>query len=406
MIYLILYLLEVTVLAYSDKKRRNTFITPLNVMILPNTLALLVAIIYSYSNKNVPNFYFPSLIVWMSGMALFAVPSFYFSSICKRKDFKIKVGRWDDSYLLLCVVATICILISLYKLRSLSDTLDTYGTDEFSDEYQVRGIFAHLSVLLCAIFAYSVYKFDRHHLYTIFIILGALIGMYAIGTKSWIIAPLLIGYYGRLLSGKTSFNFKTVVLPVLLIFAIFFTSYFLILIMASTGELGVDFYQYIGEHFVNYLSGANLAFSLDYQKGILEPEMGDALIAPPLNILNVLFGDKYVNVINPIHWYLGDLGSNNVRTVFGAFLCYSHSIPIFIIISVSYSIFTHTIYLVSRYSKSLYMLMANCTCLTFLTYSFFDFTWVNLTPYELLFLFLFMNFALSGTKKSKLVVNS
>lgn len=403
MIYLILFLIEIAILAYSDMKRWKALITPLNVMILPNTVAVIIAVIYSYSNKHVPNFYFPSLVVWMAGMGLFALPSIYFSSLCRRDNFNVRKGRWDDSYKFLCVIATICILISLYKLRSLSDTLDTYGTDEFSDEYQVSGIFAHLSVLLCAIFAYSVYKFDKHHLYTIFIIIGALIGMYAIGTKSWIIAPLLIGYYGRLLTGKTKFSVKTVILPVLLIFAIFFMSYFLILVMASTAELSPEFYEYLGEHFINYLSGANLAFSLDYQRGIVEPEMADALIAPFLNIINMFTKEPYVNVINPVHWHLGDMGDNNVRTVFGAFLCYSHSIVIFVMISLSYSILTHTIYLMSRYSKSLFMLLANCTCLTFLTYSFFDFTWVNLTPYELLVLFLLMHIILHGVKDKRII---
>ena len=394
MFYLLIFLLEVVFLAYSEKKRWNSLVTPLNVMMLPNAVAVIIAIVYSFSNQYVPNFYLPSLIVWILGLFVFSLPSFYFSSLTQNDGFNIVLGPKDDHYKLLNVIATICILISFVKLRSLSGNLDKFGTDEFTDEYQTKGIFAHLSVVLCAIFAYSIYKFDKQHIYSLFIILGSLIGMFAVGTKSWIIAPLLIGYYCRLLTGKTELNVKTIVLPIIIIFGIFFLSYFLIMVIASTSEMSFDFMVYIIEHFIDYFSGANLAFSLDYQKGILEPEMGDALVAPFVNILHLFTNEPYVNVINPIYWDLGDLGENNVRTVFGAFLCYSHSYFVFVVMSLLYSIITYTIYVKSRNSRSLFMLMANCTCLAFLTFSFFDFTWVNLTPYEILAIFIILSILL------------
>lgn len=399
MFFLIIYLLEVFALSYSEKRRWHTLLTPLNVMMLPNTLAVIVAVLYSYSNKYVPNFYLPSLIVWIIGLAIFALPSFCFSAINKRNDFKIDVGSKDDSYKLLNIIASICIIISFLKLRSLSGSLENFGTDDFSEEYQTKGLFAHLSVIIGATFAYSIYKLDRHHLYSVIIIIGALIGMYAIGTKSWIIAPLLIGYYGRLITGKTKFNLKTVVLPILLIFGVFFLSYYLIIVIASNNEMSFDIVRFIVEHFIDYFSGANLAFSLDYQRGILEPEMGDALFAPFINIVNTFSNEPYVNVINPIYWDIGDLGENNVRTLFGTILCYSHSDLIFVMVTLSYSIITYIIYLKSRNSNSLFLLMANCTCLTFLTFSFFDFYWINLTPYEILVLFLLVHVFLYSSKR-------
>lgn len=394
MFYLLIFLLEVVFLAYSEKKRWNSLVTPLNMMMLPNAAAVIIAIVYSYSNRYVPNFYLPSLIVWIWGLFVFSLPSFYFSSLTQNDGFNIVIGPKDDHYKLLNIIATICILISFVKLRSLSGNLDKFGTDEFTDEYQTKGIFAHLSVVLCAIFAYSIYKFDKQHIYSLFIILGSLIGMFAVGTKSWIIAPLLIGYYCRLLTGKTELNVKTIVLPIIIIFGIFFLSYFFIMVMASTSEMSFEFMLFIFEHFIDYFSGANLAFSLDFQKGIVEPEMGDALIAPLINIINVFTNEPFINPINPVYWDLGDLGENNVRTVFGTFLCYSHSYFIFIVISLLYSIITYTIYVKSRNSRSLFMLMANCTCLAFLTFSFFDFTWVNLTPYEILAIFIILSILL------------
>ena len=398
MVYLIVFLVEVALLSYSEKKRWNTLITPLNVMILPNAVAVIIAIVYSYSNKYVPNFYLPSLIVWIVGMALFLVPSVCFSAIKKRGEFKIIVGNRDDSYKLLNVIATICIVLSFMKIGTLWESFDQFGTNDFAEEYQTRGLFAHLSIIICSIFAYSIYKLDKHHIYPAFIIVGSLVGMYAVGTKSWIIAPLLMGYYARLLTRKTAFTYKAVLLPFLLIFAIFFVSYFLLMVVASTSEFSFAFMQFIIEHFIDYFSGPNLAFSLDYQKGILEPEMSDALIAPIINILNLITKEPYINPINPVYWDIGDLGENNVRTVFGAFLCYSHSYFIFFVMTLLYGIITYAIYLKSRNSNSLFMLMVNCTCLAFLTFSFFDFTWVNLTPYEVLVLFFLMHLFFSPKK--------
>ncbi len=394
MFYLLIFLLEIVFLAYSEKKRWNSLVTPLNMMMLPNAVAVIIAIVYSFSNQYVPNFYLPSLIVWILGLFVFSLPSFYFSSLTQNGGFNIVIGPKDDHYKLLNIIATICILISFVKLRSLSSSLEQFGTDDFADEYQVKGLFAHMSVFICAIFAYSIYKLDRCHLYSIFVVIGSLIGMYAIGTKSWIVAPLLIGYYGRFLTGKTAFNFKNVALPGILIFGIFFLSYFLIMVIASTSEMSFDFMVFIIEHFIDYFSGANLAFSLDYQKGILEPEMGDALVAPFVNIVHLFTNEPYVNTINPIYWDIGDLGENNVRTVFGAFLCYSHSYFVFVVMSLLYSIITYTIYVKSRNSRSLFMLMANCTCLAFLTLSFFDFYWMNLTPYEILAIFIILSILL------------
>ena len=398
MLYLVIYLFEVLMLAYSEKKRWNTIITPLNVMMLPNTLAIIIAIVYSYSNQYVPNFYFPSLIVWIFGLAIFAIPSIFFSAINRRRELQIIVGNKDDFYKILNIIATICVFICFLKIGSLSNSLDQFGTDDFAGEYQTKGLFAHISTILCALFAYSVYKLDRNHLFSIIVIIGSLVGLYAVGTKSWIIAPLLIGYYGRLITGKTNFSFKNVILPLILIFGIFFLSYFLLMVVHSTSEMSFDFMKFIVEHFIDYFSGANLAFSLDYQKGIVEPQMGDALIAPLLNIVNLIFNEPYVNPINPVYWDIGDLGENNVRTVFGAFLCYSHSYFVFFIMSLSYSIITYGIYTKSRNSESLFMLMVNCTSLTFLTLSFFDFYWCNLTPYEILFLYLLMHICFSSSK--------
>lgn len=205
MLYLIVFLIEVYLVVLSEKRRWGNLLTPLTVLVLPYTVATIIAIIVSYSSSNIPDFYFPSLIIWILGIFLFWIPSHIISklSIHSKNPFSVKVSRNDDSYVLLTVIAFICIAVSMTKLSSLSSNIDMFGTDEFSEEYETTGFFNHLAVVLSAIFGYSIYKMDfKRHKISLIVVLLALVGMFAVGTKSWIILPFLIGYYARLLTGK------------------------------------------------------------------------------------------------------------------------------------------------------------------------------------------------------------
>ena len=254
-------------------------LTPLTVLVLPYTIATVIAIIVSYTSKEIPDFYFPSLIIWIFGIFLFWIPSHIISTVVnhKKQQFSVRIAKHDDSYVLLNVIAFICIAVSMTKLSSLSGSLDMFGTDEFSEEYETTGIFNHLAVVLSAIFGYSIYKMDlKEHKISIVIVLLSLVGMFAVGTKSWIILPFLIGYYARLLTGKTTLAFKTTLLPLLVIVGIFFLSYYLILILAGGNEMDSQVMTFLVNHFTNYLSGSSLSLSLDFQKGFLEPEMTES----------------------------------------------------------------------------------------------------------------------------------
>lgn len=398
MIYLLLFIFEVCFLAVIEKLQWGKWLTPLNVLSLPYTISVLVSIIYQKTTPNIPEFYYPSLMVWTLGLLLFEIPSAIHAKsvrkIFKRNTHSVSVSHTDDSYVLLRNIAFICIAVSLLKIKSLSGSIDTFGSGDFSSEYQSTGIFNHLSVLLGCIFSYAIYKCDLNHKSSVIIIIGALIGMYAIGTKSWIIAPLLIGYYARLLTGKTQFNLKTTILPVIIIFGIFFLSYYLSIIFARGKDFSNEFLSFIGNHFVIYFCGGALTLGLDYKMGFIEPEMTEALFGPILNIFNSLFGFNYINVVNPIYISLGDLGSSNVRTFFGTILAYSKSPVIFVVLTFIFSFSIYHIYKLSCKSKSIFILLANTTNLTFLTLGFFEFYWLNLACYEICVIFLVMHYLL------------
>ena len=394
MIFLLVFLIEVTILVLSERKRWGNVITPLSVLAIPYTIATIIAVIVSYTNVDIPDFYFPSSTVWILGLFLFSIPSFFISYARKKMPqlFLVVPGSKDDSYTLLKWLAIICLILSLKRLVSLYGSIDIYGTDEFSEEYEVSGVFNHLMVLLNAIFCYSIFKADlKQHWFSIVIIALTLIGMFAVGTKSWIISPFLIGYYTLVLSGKRKLSVKSFVYLAVIIITIFFLSYYLILIMAGGNELNPQVALFLGNHFINYLSGGSLALSLDYQNGFIEPEMTKMLFSPFYNLYNVVVGNNTVESINPISIDIGLLGETNVRTFFGTIYAYSHSTVVFIMVSFIWSTVTNFIYLWAKSSRSLFALLANCTNLSFLTLGFFDFYWLSLTPYELIVIFFLMH---------------
>ena len=394
MFYLILFFLEVYLLFKLEQKQWKTLITPLNVMALTFSFALITIILYCSYDKDTPPFYYPSLILWMFGLLIFEIASAFISwssvKLQKSRIFNIEISKNDDKYHLLRNFAFFCIAVSFIRLRSLS-SIEGFGTDEFSEDYQVTGVFAHLAVILSCIFAYAIYKLDFKHRSSLLIIAGALVGMYAVGTKSWIIAPFLMGYLARLMTGRTKLSIKTTVVPVLIVFGIFFLSYFLILVIATESDVTEDFVSFVFTHFVDYLGGPVLAFSLDFKKGFVEPDMTEALFAPFINFVHAFTKEKYINVINPVFLDLGTLGDNNVRTFFGTIYAYSKNPFVFLFVTLLFSTVINYVYCLSRRSRSVFLLLANCSNMVFLMFGFFDFYWLSLTPYEVTILFILMH---------------
>ena len=76
-ISLVALYVEIGVLAYCDWKMWRTMYTPLNMLMLPYAFMLTVTLLFC-GNFGVAEFYYPSLLVWMVGLVIFAIPSFVF----------------------------------------------------------------------------------------------------------------------------------------------------------------------------------------------------------------------------------------------------------------------------------------------------------------------------------------
>lgn len=394
MIYLLIFIFEVSLLCLIEKKLWGIIITPVNVLSIPYAIVTLIAVLYSNCVTAVPDFYLPSLVVPCLGLFLFFIPSLFFSTLVKKDRInRYVILKRDDSYSLLKILAIIGIIISLLRIRNTISSGFSFGGDEFSEQYEVSGFLAHLNVLLSAIFSYMIYKSDSKHKSAYVIIVLLLIGMYAVGVKSWIIAPVLIGYLARLFSNKSILNLKNLLFPVFICSGVFFLSYYLIMILSEGNDITDSWINFVVNHFMDYLIGGSLSFSLDYQQGILEPEMKLALVRPIINSFIALFGDgRYIDGINPVFLSIGELGDTNVRTFIGTIWCYSHDSLFFIVFVLNFAFIVYFLYYVSVKSQNVFLLLANCSVLTFLALGFFEFYWLNLSPYEIPVLFIMFSY--------------
>ena len=68
---------EMSVLAYLEYKLWNTLYTPLNFLMLPYAVVLLFCVSVC-GTFDVVDFYYPSLILWMFGLFLFALLARFF----------------------------------------------------------------------------------------------------------------------------------------------------------------------------------------------------------------------------------------------------------------------------------------------------------------------------------------
>lgn len=387
-------------LAYFEKRIWNTYLTPLNFLSLPCFFITLLAIWYSHYSLDIPDFYIPSLCVWMVGLLLFFLPSLIFSRLCisSGRDFsKINKHLIQESYTndiskiypIMSAIAVICLGILFLKIRSIS--MESFGSEEFSEQYSSGGIYGHISVLATAICAFMIYIADRRHKFAYVIIGLSIICMYARGSKSWIIAPIVIGFVARILNGKTKFNYKFIFLILIICLIIYMFSYILILTIAGESEIDENFITFLFEHFIFYLIGSPLSFSIDYEAGIIEPYMMDAVFAPLINIVHLFTGEPYVQPINPISIDMG-YGFGNVRTFIGTIFAYSNGWYGMILVILIFSIFINLFYALTRKCSNLFFCLANSTNLTFLSLGFFELYWLNLGTYEIFSIFCLFGF--------------
>lgn len=314
---LLSFIFEVSILTYFEKKIWNTIYTPLNFLMLPYTLVLLVTLCVS-GNMGFVDFYYPSILLWSVGLIIFFLPSLVLGMIFNKEyrkplyileDFEIR----RPFLILMQIIALLFIMRFIMVFRSSEFIV---GSDEFGEELCKDGFWGHLRVFTTALLILLIYKIDRaHKSYFIYITIFILIGL-LYQVKGWIIIPCVAGVSLRLLSGKMKLKVSLILKILLAGFLLFQVSYILTFAVAGDSEVGWEIVEYIAGHFFHYFTSGTFGLSMDMQNDFMDRRGIEVIFTPLYNIFSQFTGDELISPINPVYYNPG-LDLTNVRTFFG-----------------------------------------------------------------------------------------
>ncbi len=314
--------LEIAILAFCDYKLWRTMYTPLNMLMLPYAVILFITLL-SCGNMGIVGFYYPSLLLWMIGLLLFAAPS-YILGISSQKiivNNRVEPPSCDNDNINMrhLTIFTI-ILIALFYIRlfiMMRTSQHMVGSELFGEDYCGYGVWGHLHRILHALVIIYIFKFDKKHKYYLLLIALMLAVTFIYGVKSWILIPVLGGLCMRLMYGKTKLSLSFALWIVGIAFAVFFIAYSLSLILGKDNAVSFTIvFEFICKIFVHYVISGIVGWSQDLEMGILETPRFDVLITNIMNIYNAIAGNEYVNPINP-HFIHNGVNGSNVRAFFG-----------------------------------------------------------------------------------------
>ncbi|MDE7101759.1 MAG: hypothetical protein K2O37_03080, partial [Bacteroidales bacterium] len=238
---MILYL-EVLILAFAERKLWNTWFTPLNCLSVPYAVVLTLALCFDGRMGFVP-FYYPSIWVWVVGLAVFFVPSCILGLLQRRKnpnEFEAAKGFTVSPFTLRILEYVTWGIFALFLfwffyLKYAKGLIP--GGERFAQAWASRGFFGHLSIILIGLNIFWLFSADKEHkrywLYVFGFFCVALLYL----SKIWFLLPMAAGLLLRLLTGKSKFGIKVILASVFTGLAFFFATYWLTLYVAYEEKL-------------------------------------------------------------------------------------------------------------------------------------------------------------------------
>ena len=89
-------LIEAVVLSYLEKKAWHTLYTPLNFLMLPYVVVLLLTLCVAGGSMGFVEFYYPSILLWNIGLLLFALPSLFFGFVAQKNHLQVNASIRDE----------------------------------------------------------------------------------------------------------------------------------------------------------------------------------------------------------------------------------------------------------------------------------------------------------------------
>lgn len=352
---IILYL-EVILLAFSERKLWNTWFTPLNCLSVPYAVVLAICLCIDGKMDFVP-FYYPSVWVWVVGLAVFFVPSCILGMLQRRRTDKSNGPEKAKEIIIPPHTLRILEYITwgifslfifwFFYLKYAKGLIP--GGELFAQEWAGHGFFGHLSALLMGLNIFWLFAADKEHKrYWLYVI-----GFFGVSllylAKCWFLVPMASGLLLRLLTGKDKFGIKIILLSFFTGAAFFFLSYWLPLYVAAEEkgfdpqikketEYKVDVSSFIGRHAIIYMVAGVYGLSEDLAQNTLEEREPAKIYTPVVNVCK-FFGDKnYASNINDNFVQIGSnySSSSNVRSFFGSLYVYLglwHSIAYVFVLS-------------------------------------------------------------------------
>lgn len=331
---------EVCVLIYLEFKTWKSLYTPLTFLILPY-LAILALTIAISGKFGFVEFYYPSIIFWIVGLPIFAIPSFVLGGLIQRAQLPLNAPVHEEYMpkFLTWVALGLCILF-MYRIYTYIGSSQYYiGSDEFGLEFAGQGFWGHLRILTLPLLIAAIYYINRESRWLWAIIFMFLFVGILYNVKGWMIIPCVAGLGLRLYTGKTKLKLSFFAYLLLGGFIVFMFAYLVLpMIAAEKEEVTTDMLNYVYQHFIHYLTSGTLGLSIDMQLGFPDSGEFETIWSPILNLINVITGnDELVRKINPYYFYSG-INYTNVRTFFGTLYIYTDTIQFVVYLLLSSSL--------------------------------------------------------------------
>ncbi len=383
-LYLVAILLEAAVLFYLEYRIWKTVYTPLNFLMLPYLVVLLITIMLAGSRLGFVEFYYPSIFIWNVGLLIFFLPSAIIGTLIVRNGKSVvsmpPVDSIPQSLKFLLVVMALLFIVHLKSV--LGSSAEALGSDEFGEEFSGGGVWGHLRILSLPLLMMSIYYVSKKRWWLWPIILIFLLVSVLNQVKGWVIIPVLAAMAMRIHAGKTRLTAKFLLYALLGAFLVFFAAYALAILVVQSRGVDDAFLDFIYMHFLHYFTSGVLGLSMDMQAGFPDTGSFETLWAPIINIFNAAAGTgDLISPVNP-YYYNSGINLTNVRTFFGTVYIYTDTLQFVVYILLS-STLMYFLKLATIKWKNIYVYVIYFFECGLLAMGWFEFYYFHLVVFEL-----------------------
>ena len=359
-LYFLSIVIEIGMLFYLEKKAWKTLLTPLNILMIPYLVVLIVSILIS-GHFDFVEFYYPSILLWNVGLLLFAIPSFAMAGYAQKYQYPIERTEIEETKMPLVFTLICAMLFMMFAYRLMSTIRSSQfmiGSDDFAEEFAGFGFWAHLKRFCVVMLMLCIYYVNKRQAWIWIFILAFMVVSVINMVKGTMIIPAVVGVLLRLASGKMRITGRLIFVILISALAVFIIAYGLAIVVVNDMEVNDKVLLWIFQRFVHYFSSGTLGLSVDMERGFPDRGSFDVIWTPFINLFNQITGrGEILSPVNPTFFFTG-ISLTNVRTVFGTLYIYTTPLQ-FALYTLGLSAFCYTLKIFSVRFNNLF------TCTTY-----------------------------------------